>query len=407
MLNWVWGGMIITGIFAGFISLLTGGTDAFSAMMTELLKSATLATDVVIGLMGMMCFWLGISKVMDLAGVTEKMARFLTPLFRVLMPEIPKGHPALGSITLNMAANMLGLDNAATPLGIRAMKELESLNPKPGTATNSQIMFLVINTSAVTIFPISIFLYRTKFGSASPMDVFLPTLISTSCSTIAGLIGVALVQKINLFKLPVMIFFTLMLGLIFGVVMWSAYAGADLVRQTTIVSNGFIMTFIAFVLIYGFIKHVKVYEEFINGAKEGFQVCIQILPYMVAMLSAVAIFRAGGVLTFILDGIRSIVEYVGIDSAFVDALPVSFMHPFSGGASRALMLDMFSRFGVDSFQGHLASVMQGSTETTFYVLAVYFGAVGVCKVRHAIACGLFADFAAMVASVCVGYFFFG
>ncbi len=408
MMNQIWAGMIILGIVGGVITCFGDPAgNALSVMMQDFLKSAETATEIVIGLMGMMCFWLGISRIMDSAGLTEKLAALLTPLFRVIMPEIPKGHPATGSIAMNMAANMLGLDNAATPLGLRAMKELETLNKTPGTATNAEIMFLVINTSSVTIFPVSVFLYRSKFGAADPVDVFLPILIATSCSTLAGFLAAALFQKINILKLPVLLALGGLLGLVAGVFVWSLYAGASLASQASYAANGCVLLFIGGLLAYSLLKRVPVYEEFIKGAKEGFRVCIDILPYLVAMLTAIAFLRAGGVLPLLLSGIKKIFEGLGTGTDFVDALPVALMHPFSGSGARALMLDTFNTFGVDSLTGHIAAVMQGSTETTFYVLAVYFGSVGITRVRHAVTCGLIADFTAMVAAIVAGMLFFG
>jgi len=409
MMNHIWAGMIILGIIGGLTAAFFGNAsgNALGDLLQEFLKAAGSATDIVIGLAGMMCFWLGISRIMDAAGLTAKMAALLTPLFRVIMPEVPAGHPAIGSITMNMAANMLGLDNAATPLGLRAMKELETLNPRPGVASNPEIMFLVINTSSVTIFPISVFLYRSKFGAADPVDIFLPVLLATSCSTLAGFLAVAAFQRINLLRLPVLLAFGGLLGLVAGVFVWSLYAGAAMASQASLAANGAVLLFICGLLVFGLLKRVKVYEEFINGAREGFRVCIDILPYLVAMLTAVAFLRAGGVLSLLLSGIREIVEKAGLSADFVDALPVAFMHPFSGSASRALMLDVFGTSGVDSLAGHIAAVMQGSTETTFYVLAVYFGSVGIVRVRHAVTCGLIADFAAMTAAIVIGTMFFG
>lgn len=407
MLNAIWGTMIITGIIVTFIRLLLGDTEAVGGLMADLFKSATVAVEVIMGLIGMMCLWLGIANIMEKSGLTQKLAKLLEPLFLVLMPEIPKGHPAISSITLNLSANMLGLDNAATPLGIRAMRDLETLNPNPGTATNSEIMFLVINTSAVTIFPVSIILYRTKFGAAFPTDVFLPILLATTCSTIVGFLSVAIFQKINIFKLPVLLFFTALIGLIFGVVMWSSYAGASLINQSKLLSDSMILFFILAVLLFAIKRSVKIYDEFIAGAKDGFKVCVDILPYLVGMLFAVAVFKGSGVLVYILDGLRYIVNFMGFDNRFVEALPVSLMSSLSGSGARAMMLEVFNSSGVDSFAGHLASVMQGSTETTFYVLAVYFGAVGITKIRHAAICGLIADFAAMIASIGIAYLFFG
>lgn len=407
MLNIIWTIMVVVGIAVTLLRLILGDAQAPSELMEGMFKSTTIAVEVVIGLAGMMCLWLGIANIMDKSGLTKILAKSLEPLFRVIMPEIPKGHPSIASITLNLAANMLGLDNAATPLGIRAMKDLETINPNKGVASNSEIMFLVLNTSAVTIFPVSIILYRTKFGSVAPTDVFLPILLATTCSTIAGFVAVAFCQRLNLFKLPILLVFSAIVGAIIGISVWSTYAGASLISQATIVSDSMILLLMLFVLLFAMKHKIKIFDEFINGAKEGFKVCLDILPYLVAMLFAVAIFKGSGVLSFILDGIRYLVELLGINSKFVEALPVSALSPLSGSGARAMMLEVFHSSGVDSFAGHLASIMQGSTETTFYVIAVYFGAVGITRVRHAIGCGLMADFASMVASIFIAYLFFG
>src|SRR5574344_15086 len=381
MLNIIWTIMVVVGIAVTLLRLILGDAQAPSELMEGMFKSTTIAVEVVIGLAGMMCLWLGIANIMDKSGLTKILAKSLEPLFRVIMPEIPKGHPSIASITLNLAANMLGLDNAATPLGIRAMKDLETINPNKGVASNSEIMFLVLNTSAVTIFPVSIILYRTKFGSVAPTDVFLPILLATTCSTIAGFVAVAFCQRLNLFKLPILLVFSAIVGAIIGISVWSTYAGASLISQATIVSDSMILLLMLFVLLFAMKHKIKIFDEFINGAKEGFKVCLDILPYLV--------------------------ELLGINSKFVEALPVSALSPLSGSGARAMMLEVFNSSGVDSFAGHLASIMQGSTETTFYVIAVYFGAVGITRVRHAIGCGLMADFASMVASIFIAYLFFG
>ncbi len=408
MLNIIWGVLIIAGIAAVFVkSAVLMDSTVISEAVKSLFHSASVSMDIVIGLAGMMCFWLGLSRVMEKSGITSVLARLITPLFRVIMPGVPAGHPAIGSMTMNLAANMLGLDNAATPLGIRAMKDLETLNTNKGTATDSEIMFLVINTSAVTIFPVSVFLYRSKFGSAAPTDVFLPILLATICSTIAGFLAVAFCQKISLLKAPLLAFFAALIGLAGGVALWASFAGASLAAQATAVSDGLLLFFIGFVLVYGLTRKVKIYDEFVAGAKEGFKTTIDILPYLVAMLAAVAVFRAGGLLEAFTGLVKSAAAFLGFDTAFADALPVSLVKPLSGSGARAMMLDVFESSGVDSFAGHVASVMQGSTETTFYVLAVYFGAVGITRVRHAVWCGLFADFTSMIASIVISYVFFG
>ncbi len=407
MLNYLWGGMILIGIVTVLVRMIIADASIVNVVMTDLFASASLAVEVCIGLAGMMCLWLGIAKIMDKSGLTQILAKWLTPLFQVIMPEIPKGHPAMSSITLNLAANMLGLDNAATPLGIRAMRDLETLNPQKGVATNAEIMFLVLNTSAVTIVPISIILYRTKFGAVNPTDVFLPLLLATSCSTIAGFLAVAFMQRLNLLKLPLLLAFALLVAVICSIAVWSYCAASALVQQATIASNVLILLLIGGVIAFAMIKKLKVFDDFILGAKEGFTVCVEIMPYLVGMLFAIAVFKASGVLTFLLNGIQYIVDLCNLDHRFVDALPVSFMHPLSGSGARAMMLEVFNSAGVDSFVGHLAAIMQGSTETTFYVLAVYFGAVGITKVRHAVGCGLVADFTAMIAAIFMAYLFFG
>ncbi|MCI5850874.1 MAG: spore maturation protein [Sutterellaceae bacterium] len=408
MLNVIWAFLIVSGIAAClFRTVFLGETDAPGKMVSALFASGTASMEILVGLCGMMCFWLGVSRIMESTGLTEALARRLRPLFHVIMPGVPDGHPALGSVTMNLAANMLGLDNAATPLGIRAMKELETLNPRKGVATDAEIMFLVINTSAVTIFPVSVILYRTKFGAAMPTDVFLPILIATTCSTLVGFLAVAFCQRLSLLRAPLLAFFAALVGLGAGVACWAAYAGANLASQATAVSNGLLLAFIAGVILYGAWKKQSVYDSFIAGAKEGFSVTFSILPYLVAMLAAIAVFRASGLLDLVLDGFRWAFAAAGCDTTFVDALPVAAVKPLSGSGARGMMLSVFQQFGPDSLQGRIASIMQGSTETTFYVLAVYFGAVGITRVRHAVWCGLAADLASCVAAILVGYLFFG
>lgn len=399
--------MILSAVLCAFIRCAFGSDFSLGTSLDSLFKSAGTSTEIVIGLSGMMCFWLGLSRIMERSGFTSILANFLSPLFRVIMPSVPKGHPALGSISMNLSANMLGLDNAATPLGIQAMKDLESINPNKGTASDSQIMFLVLNTSSVTIFPIAVFLYRSKYGAASPTEVFLPILLSTLCSTIAGFSFVAVAQKLKIFQAPLILAGSILLGLIAAIGLWASYAGADLVSQSTGLSNGAVLLVIGLIIAFGLCKKRPIFEDFTDGAKEGFKICIDILPYLVAMLGAVALMRASGLLDLLLDAIRWLMALFTEKTEFVDALPVSMMHPFSGGGARAMMLDVFETFGVDSFQGKIASVMQGSTETTFYVLAVYFGSVGIKKFRYAVWAGLFADFASMIASILIGYMFFG
>lgn len=406
MINVIWGWMILLGILSALIRCFFGEMQ-IEDFLREFFGSAELSVKVITGLLGMTCLWMGIASIMESAGLTSKLARLLEPLFRIIMPGIPKGHPAIGSITMNMSANMLGLDNAATPFGIMAMKDMQTLNQNPDTATDSQIMFLVINTSAITIFPVSIIMYRTQFGSASPTDVFLPLLLTSAVSTVVGFLVTAFIQKINILKLPVLIAFTFLLGLIAGLGVWAVRAGENLTHQATVFSDVCMVGFVGAVIAYGLFLRKKVFQDFIDGAKQGFGICVDILPYLVAMLFAIAVFRSSGLLELVLSGLRSFFSLFLGETSFIDALPVGLVRPLSGSGSRALLLDIFNVHGPDSLAGHIASIMQGSTETTLYVIAVYFGAVGITRVRHAVFCGLLADLAAVVAAVVIGYMFFG
>lgn len=353
-----------------------------------------------------MCFWLGVSKIVEAAGSIKIMAKLLSPVYKIIMPEIPKEHPAIGSVTMNLAANMIGLDNAATPLGIKAMQDLQSLNKSKDTATNAQIMFLVINTSSISLFPISIFMYRTQLGAANPTEVFIPLLLATSFSTLVGFLVTAIVQKISLLRMPVLMLGTLFIALIASVIYWGISAGSSLATQSTLIGNSIIIFLLGILFCYALLKKVAIYEKFIEGAKDGFKTAIDILPYLIAMLFAIAIFRASGALDLLLNGIKWCCNLFFSDTRFVDALPVSLVKPLSGSGARGVMIDVINTFGVDSLQGRIAALMQGSTETTFYVIAVYFGAIGITRIRHAAICGLCADFASMIGAIVAGYYFF-
>jgi spore maturation protein SpmA len=364
--------------------------------------------EIAIGLIGVMCFWLGMMKIAERAGLINKMANFISPLFTRLMPEVPKGHPAMGSMTMNLSANFLGLDNAATPLGLKAMSDLQSLNPKNDTASNAQILFLVLNTSSVTLFPIAVFMYRAQQGAEVATDVFFPILLATFASSLAGLLAVAYVQKINLLNKVVLLYFSAAISLIFSLVLYFSQLSAELLaEQSAIAGNLLLLSVLIIFILSAVYKKVDVYESFIEGAKQGFDVCIKIIPYLLAMLCAIGVFRASGALDFIVDAIRYLVLLLGFDARFVDALPTALMKPLSGSGSRAMMIETMNTFGADSFSGRLASIMQGSTETTFYVLAVYFGSVGIKYTRHAVSCGLIADLAGLTAAIFVCYWFFG
>lgn len=409
MLNIIWIAFFLIAFAVALFKLLVlGDTEIFSQMMQALFALSKTAFEIALGLTGILALWLGIMKIGERSGFIEWLTKGLTPLFVRLMPEVPRNHPALGAMVMNISANALGLDNAATPLGIKAMQELQKLNPFKDTASNAQILFLVINTSAVTLFPVTIFTYRAQMGAANPTDVFIPLLIATYCSTLIGLLTVATVQRINLLDRVVMAYLIGISAVVFGILAYFA----SLSQQQMLVQSAMISNIVIFTLVIAFIaaaawQKVNAYEAFIEGAKEGFETAVMIIPYLVAMLVAIGVFRASGALDLLADGVRSAVLYLGMDDRFIDALPTALMKPFSGSGARAMMIDTMEVHGADSFAGRLSSIVQGSTETTFYVLAVYFGAVGIRKVRHAVGCGLAADLAGISAAIFIAYWFFG
>lgn len=399
---------VISFVACLFQWLFLGNAGIFEQVIQSIFSMSKTTVEIAIGLIGIMCFWLGMMKIAERAGIIAKLSLAISPLFSRLMPEVPKGHPAMGSMTMNLSANFLGLDNAATPLGLKAMSDLHELNPKKDTASNAQILFLVLNTSSVTLFPIAVFMYRAQQGAAAPTDVFIPILLATFASTIAGLLAVAWVQKINLLNRIIVLYFCMVFALVSGLILYFAQLSSELLAShSSIGGNLLIFLVLIIFIVTAFRKKVDVYDAFIEGAKSGFEICIKIIPYLLAMLCAIGVFRASGALDLLVDGIRQFVNFIGIDSRFVDALPTAFMKPLSGSGSRAMMLETMNTFGADSFAGRLASIMQGSTETTFYVLAVYFGSVGIRYTRHAVSCGLFADAAGLSAAVFVCYWFFG
>lgn len=409
MLNALWLGFFLVAALAALAQwLIAGQAEVFSAMVQQLFAMAKLSVEVMVLLFGTLTLWLGFLRIAEKAGVVEWLAKVLGPLFAKLMPEVPRGHPALGLITLNFAANGLGLDNAATPMGLKAMRALQELNPRPDTATNAQILFLVLNASSLTLLPVSIFMYRLQQGAPDPTLVFLPILLATSASTLAGLLSVALVQRLPLLS-PVVLAYLLPVGLGLAAFMafLSTLGAAALAHLSSLMGNltlfGLIIAFVAL----GAWRKIAVYDSFIEGAKEGFDVARGLLPYLVAMLCAVGVFRASGALEYVLSGIRWVVDAVGMDARFVDALPTALVKPFSGSAARAMLIETMQSQGVDSFAALAAATVQGSTETTFYVLAVYFGAVGIQRARHAVACALLAELAGVVAAIAVCYRFFG
>ena len=409
MLNTLWLGFFITAALAACSQWLLGGNaQIFAAMVEALFAMAKLSVEVMVLLFGTLTLWLGFLRIAEKAGIVDALAHWLAPLFARLMPEVPRGHPALGLMTLNFAANALGLDNAATPMGLKAMHALQTLNPRPDTATNAQILFLVLNASSLTLLPVTIFMYRMQQGATDPTLVFLPILLATSASTLVGLLSVAAVQRLPLFS-PVVLAYLLPVALLLAgfMALLTTLSAAALAQLSSLLGN---LTLFALVLLFvcvGAWRKVAVYEAFIEGAKEGFDVARGLLPYLVAMLCAVGVFRASGALGYVLDAIRWGVELLGLDARFVEALPTALVKPFSGSAARAMLIETMQTQGVDSFAALAAATVQGSTETTFYVLAVYFGAVGIQRARHAVACALLAELAGVVAAIAVCYQFFG
>lgn len=409
MLNILWFSFfLIAAIAALFQWLWIGDADVFNRMVNSLFQMAELSVSIMLILFGTLTLWMGFLNVAERAGIVEKLGQWLAPVFKRLMPEVPAGHPALGLITLNFAANGLGLDNAATPIGLRAMQALQSLNPTPKTATNAQILFLVLNASSLTLLPVTIFMYRAQQGAPDPTLVFLPILLATSVSSLAGLISVAIMQRLRLTD-PVVLL--TILGLLAGMSVFMAFLAtlstAAISSLSSLLGNLSLFVIILLFLGIGAWKRIPVYDSFVEGAKGGFAVARDLLPYLVAMLCAIGVLRSSGALDMLLDAIRWGVTSLGMDSRFVEALPTALVKPFSGSAARALMIETMNHHGVDSFAALLSATIQGSTETTFYVLAVYFGSVGVIRSRHAVGCALFADVAGVIAAISVCYWFFG
>ena len=409
VLNWIWIAFFIIAFVIALVKLVFfGDFEVFPAMMDSTFSSSKTAFEISLGLTGVLALWLGIMKIGEKGGVVNILAKILSPLFTKLFPDIPKGHPVTGSIFMNIAANMLGLDNAATPLGLKAMEQMQELNPKKDTATNPMIMFLVLNTSGLTLIPISIMVYRAQMGAAQPTDIFIPILLATFFSTLAGVIITSLYQKINLLNRTIL----LTLGgaaLVVAAIIWG-FGQLDSVlmnKVSTSTANILLMTIIIAFILAGIRKKVNVYDAFIEGAKDGFTTAVRIIPYLVAILVGIGVFRASGAMDMLIDGIQWGVEACGGNSDFVGALPTALMKPLSGSGARGMMVDAMTTYGADSFIGRLSCIFQGSTDTTFYILAVYFGSVGIVKTRHAVTCGLLADLAGIIAAIAIAYMFFG
>ena len=409
VLNYIWIAFFLIAFIIALAKLIfMGDTSVFPAMMDSTFSSSKTAFEISIGLTGVLALWLGIMKIGEKGGVVNMLARLLSPVFTKLFPDIPKGHPATGSIFMNIAANMLGLDNAATPLGLKAMEQLQELNTKKDTATNPMIMFLVLNTSGLTIIPVGILTYRAQMGAANPTDIFMPILLATFFSTLAGVIGTSLYQRINLLNRTMLLTLggacALVAGIIWG---FNQLDPTTMNTVSTTIASTLLLTVIIGFIVAGMRKRVNVYDAFIEGAKDGFETAVRIIPYLIAILVGIGVFRASGAMDMLIDGLKWLIALTGADAAWVDAMPTALMKPLSGSGARGMMVDAMTTFGADSFVGRLSCIFQGSTDTTFYILAVYFGSVGVRYTRHAVTCGLLADLAGIIAAIGIGYMFFG
>ena len=408
VLNYIWIAFFLIAFAIALVRLVfMGDTEVFPAIMNSTFDTSRTAFEISLGLTGVLSLWLGVMRVGERGGVVDALARLLSPVFTRLFPAIPKGHPVTGSIFMNIAANMLGLDNAATPLGLRAMEQLQELNPKKDTATDPMIMFLVLNTSGLTIIPVSIMVYRAQMGAAQPTDVFIPILLATFFSTLAGIVVTSLYQRINLINRTMLLTLGGMSAAVAAII-WG-FARMDKTQMNTVsttVANILLMGIIVAFILAAMRKKVNVYDAFIEGAKEGFSTAVRIIPYLVAMLVGIGVFRASGAMDMLVDGVKWTVASLGGDTSFAGALPTALMKPLSGSGARGMMVDAMSTYGADSFVGRLSCIFQGSTDTTFYILAVYFGSIGVRYTRHAVACGLLADLAGVIAAIAIAYMFF-
>lgn len=409
VLNYIWIAFFLIGFIVALAQLIfSGNTQIFNDLVNSVFTNAKTGFEISLGLTGALTLWMGLLRVGEKGGVVAILGKMIGPLFQKLFPELPKGHPAYGSVMLNIAANMLGLDNAATPMGLKAMKEMHESNPNKETASNAQIMFMVLNAAGLTIIPVSIIVYRTQLGAVNPADVFIPILISTFAASLTGMISVAIVQKINLFDKVVLSYLGGLTAIVIGIIYYFSHLPKEQISSlSTFAANFTLMTIIIVFIVLAVIKKVNVYDAFVEGAKEGFNTAIKIIPFLVAILVAIGVFRASGAMDFIISGVAAFFAWLGFDTRFTGALPVAFMKPLSGSGARGLMIDAMTTHGADSFIGRLACTMQGTTDTTFYIVAVYFGSVGIKNTRHAIPCGLLADLAGFTTAIFVAYLFFG
>lgn len=408
VLNYIWIGFVLIAFVAGCLQFfINGDIDVFSRIVNSTFDSAKSGFEISLGLTGVLALWLGIMKIGERGGVVSAFSRMVAPFFCRIFPDIPKNHPAMGNIFMNVAANMLGLDNAATPMGLKAMKEMQDLNPDKNKASNPMIMFLVLNTSGLTLVPVSVMVYRAQLGAANPADIFLPILLATFASTLAGFLAVAIYQRINLFD-KVILGTLLGLAVLVGglVFLLSRLPKEQLSVYSSVISSCILLSLIILFIGMAAGKKINVYDAFIDGAKEGFQVAIGIIPYLIAILVAIGMFRASGAMDFMIEGLARFFAWLGLNTDFVGALPTALMKPLSGSGARGMMVDAMTQYGADSFVGRLASTIQGSTDTTFYILAVYFGSVGIKNTRYAVTCGLIADVVGIVAAILIGYLFF-
>jgi len=408
VLNYIWIGFFAIAFLIATVQLMLGNTDVFPAIMNSTFDNAKTAFEISLGLTGVLSLWMGIMKIGEKSGLVNVLARWLSPLMVRLFPEIPAGHPVFGHIFMNFSANMLGLDNAATPLGLKAMEGLQELNKQKDTATNAMIMFLVLNTSGLTIIPVGVMVYRAQMGAAQPTDVFCPILIATAIATLGGMIITSLYQRINLFNRTIMAFVLGICIVVSGVMWLSMQVDRETMNLwSTVVANVILFSIIIAFIWAGVRKKINVYEAFVEGAKGGFETAVRIIPYLVAILVAIGVFRASGAMDFLVDGIGKLVEMLGGNADYVAALPTAIMKPLSGSGARGMMVDAMQQYGADSFVGRLSCIFQGATDTTFYILAVYFGSVGVRNTRHAVTAGLFADLCGIIAAMAVAALFFG
>ncbi|MEN8120438.1 MAG: nucleoside recognition domain-containing protein [Bacteroidota bacterium] len=407
-LNYIWIGFFLIAFVVALVKLIIfGDVEVFPNMVASTFDMAKTGFEISLGLTGVLTLWLGLMKIGEKGGVIRIFSKLIGPFFHKLFPELEKDHPAIGSIMMNVAANMLGLDNAATPMGLKAMEEMHKSNPKKDTASNAQIMFLVLNTSGLTLIPISVMVYRAQLGAADPSDIFIPILLATFFSTIAGLIAVSLYQRINLFDKVIMAYIGGLTAIIIGIIyLFSQMPKDQITMISTLSSNIILFSIIILFIMLGVKAKINIYDAFIEGAKGGFEIAIKIIPFLVAILVAIGVFRSSGAMGYIIDGVAAFFGWIGVDTDFIPALPTALMKPLSGSGARGMMVDAMNNYGADSFVGRMASTVQGATDTTFYILAVYFGSVGIKNTRYAVTAGLIADFVGIIASIIIGYLFF-